>query len=391
VDDKTPGVAINIARSTPVNSLVGGEGTDTLSVVVQDAVAGATGVAGFFTNGVENINIQVADVAGQVVDFQGVAGATTLTSLNSAGALTVNNVQNNVKTVVQGTNADVTVNYANALVSGSADTAEVEINGVATTSAGNVTIDLDSVGNVLGQGFETVNVKSTGAASGNSTSGTRVVIGDDVANTIKTVNISGDAAARLIATLDGAAANTSTTVGTVNITNTAGVNVVVAGANRTFVSVTGGTGNDTISVTNLDANSTLAGGEGVDTLAITSSDLLLSTAFKNVTGFEKIQFGGSLNQNQNLTSAGNVTDVILSGGAAGGTVSGVASGLNLQFTAGATTSTVALNNAATSTTDVLNVTVGNTTTLTNNLNVGTLNIGNIETVNLTSSTKEENN
>jgi len=178
---------------------VGGEGTDTLSVVVQDNTA--AGVAGFFTSGVENINIQVADVGGQAFNFLNVSGAQAITSKNSAGSLTVNNAQSNAKVVLEGANANVTVNYANTLVSGSADAAEVELNGAATNANAAVAVAGQTAG-----GFETVNVKATGAASGSATAGTAVTIDDGVANTIKTVNVSGDVAARIVASLDGSCA-----------------------------------------------------------------------------------------------------------------------------------------------------------------------------------------
>ncbi len=297
------------------DSLTGGAGNDVLSIVVQDNKTG--GVSGFFTKEIEDIRVQVADTAGETFDFAGVAGATSVTSLNSAGSLTVTGIQTNAKIVAQGTNAGITAGFANAIVGGTADVGEVEINGSATTA--NVAINL--VGNT--SSFETVNIKSTGAASGNTASNFRVSVDDGANNTIKTVNISGDAGARLAVSLDGAAATSSSTVGVVNITNTAGVNVAVAGAGRTFVSVTGGTGNDAIVVTNLDQNSTIAGGDGIDTLVVTSTDALAATAFKNVTGFEKIQLQGALTNPQNLASAGAVTDVILGGALNGGSVSGL--------------------------------------------------------------------
>lgn len=386
--------AIVNAAATPTttlnsgDSLVGGGGDDSLTVTVQTAQGGG-GVAGFFTSGIEQLNFQVADVAGQIVNLQGSTGVTGVASTFSAGALTLNNLASNAKVIAQGANANVTVGMANSLVVGSNDTATIELDGAATTGA----VVINVAGQTAG-GFESVNVVATGSASGSSAAGTRVTIDDGAANTIRSVTVSGSVTARLTLPLDGAAANSSTTVGTVNVTNTAGVNAVIAGAGRNFVSVTGGAGNDSFTVTNLDANSTIAGGDGTDTLTISSVDALAATAFKNVSGFEVISLSGSLTNAQNLASAGAVTSVTLAGGTAGGTVSGVASGLALALTDtggvpnGYTNATVLLNNAATNLDDVLNVTVG-AATQTRNSNVGTLNVNNIETVNITSTSREE--
>jgi len=132
----------------------------------------------------------------------------------------------------------------------------------------------------------------------------------------------------------------------------------------------------------------------VDTLRVTAlaGGTGATDDFKNVTGFEKIAANATLTAAYNLATAGAITEVTLVNGSNGGSVSGVASGVTVNYAADvvgvADTFGVTVNNATTSTTDVVNVNLGSSSTTTN-IAAGTLTATGVETINVNSLSRSE--
>lgn len=374
----TGAAAVNTLNAA--DSMVGGSGTDTLQIAATGTdVAGQT-VSGFATSAVEKVSVQNASAGTLTLDMSGAASLATLVDTSSSAAVVATALQNIVDTEVTSVNgANLTMQYANSVVSGTADSAKITLNGAATT--GNVTVTVQDVATT--GGVETLSVVTSGAASGSSTTG--VTLTDP---TLKTLNVSGDKAAYLTTNLSGATATSSTTVGTVNAsTMTGNLDINLTGAGGQYISVTGGKGDDTLRVATLSTNSTIAGGDGTDTLAVNAL-AGGSNDFKNVSGIEKVQFGASVNGAMDLSNAGAISTVVLAAGANGGSITGVSSGLAVQYNAGATTFTTSITNATSNTTDALTVNLGTSTT-TAQIAAGTLTANGVETVTLTSNSKAE--
>ena len=360
VDSRTLGAgndtftSANTSTSQTLNSgdsIDGGAGTDTLTITSSSSfpLAGS----GVTVNNVENISITASGDT-LTLDTALMTGITSVTNSGSTTAVTVNALKALVPVTVAAVNASTTVGFASAVTAGAADAITVNINGANPTTVGTIRVD----------GFETINVSSTGSASGGSVS---TVNNTTVASTtVNTLNVTGAAAAKLVVDLVGA---TSTTTGVV--TSDDGAHDIDLTADATDkINITLGGGNDTLRVANMAATHTIAGGEGTDTLRYSGASATFAQT-ANVTGFETAT----------LTAASSfvmpVTTVNYTVSPAGSTYAGLATGgtLNLNASgsatvqaagAAATATTAAATTAATysGTADSLTVNVGLATTTT---------------------------
>jgi Ca2+-binding RTX toxin-like protein len=389
----------NVAgQTTSLNagdSLTGGLGNDVLRII--DSSSNNTNTAktvqGFFLNGVETVSVQDVSTTGtgaQTFDLSNAIGLTTvaINASSSTGGTVFTRLPNIVATEITNSTGTVTTTYTASVVAGSADIAKLTLNGAATTAATSFNA----------AGIETLNVVTAGAASGDATLVIPTAVVALNGTNIKTLNISGNQNLVASNTLQGALltsvteagiVDASTMTGKLDLDLTGAVQVVAPAA--TFLNVKAGTVDDTIRVATLNTNMTIAGGTGSDTLRV--NGLAAGTNdFANVTGFEKIAFAVTTTANQNLAAAGAITDVTLVNGSTGlGGVSGIASGLTLNYEAaavGVNAFNAQILNAATSTTDVLNVKIGSAAT-TANIAAGTLTANGVETINLSSNSKAE--
>jgi len=311
---------------TTGDTIDGGAGTDTLSVAANLTAAAA--LAGFTTTNVENVSINITDGTANDADTLTVnalnssASKFTVSGLSTSAtedAVTINNlVAGTTIAMSSATDLDFNANYVSAATSGTADSVSIALSGVSSTAAGDTTLTIST-------GFETYNISSTGSAStlDGITSGTA---------SATTWNVTGDAnltlrsTTGLDATLDVIDASAFTGALSIATTNdSSGPNDTVAGVDVLDLTITGGSGNDTIVTANAtnneikidggagndsvtivatpvnasstNAGDTLIGGTGTDTLVsdvdlIDGGSVTATTQLTGVSGFEVLELNG---------------------------------------------------------------------------------------------------
>jgi len=324
----------------------------------------------------------MSSVEAVTVTATNASGTATLSLLNSTGvksvavssstaAPSITNIDS-TSTALSVTDQAVGASFAYkaATVVGTADSATVTLSNV---TAGDLTV----------AGIETLNLVSSGAAN---------VITNLNASSATTVNVSGSENINL-GTLTNTAAVTSINASTL----TGKLTVAAAAANTVLTSITGGAGNDSITVdgvavastsisggagddtvtfgtTNpLASGDTVSGGDGTDTLAINalSAPIYSTTAFTRVTGFESLTITDTL---ANAITAGvnTLTTAYVQAGIAKVTLAATntnASTVTMEAGVKTVSLSAALGNALTvvdtgiATTDSLTITNSSTTAL----------------------------
>lgn len=240
-------VTLASGTGTPAEAIVGGDGTDTLVMVVADAVAASTG-ATFETkiDGFERLSLSVPGVA-SAVDLSNLDDINYVISGGTAGgfALTLNKFGANGTLELTGNNADgITASLADA--TGSADSFNLVLTSAGALTGGTVTV---------------AGVESVAITSDDTDTTAHVNTLTLTAAAAKTVTVSGDAGLNL--TLAGDAALTSVDASALTGALTINANSALA------LTVTGGSGADSLTATG--SGDTLNGGAGNDTL--TGADL----------------------------------------------------------------------------------------------------------------------
>ena len=391
------------------DSLVGGAGTDTLNVT--GTLAANTPIAAFTLNSIENVNVSLADGDAQnahtltlnmanagaaAVNLSGLAATT------KADGLTLSNLAaGSTLAMTNSTNLNLTATFVSAATSGSADTVSVALNAVSSTASTDGIL-------TIGAGFETLNIATSGAAS----------TLDDVVFGGTRINVTGNQNLTVRAGLDASVttidANAFTGKLSIVTTTNAAPDVAVAGVDQVDLTVTGGSGADTINIsanaadnevnvnaaagddlvtigqilensTSTRASDVLNGGSGNDTLA---GDIDLfdagtalftgTTALTGVSGFETLSVDGFDGTDETLNVSNisaDITTVTVAGANAG------TKALTVNFgTAGAYTlniggvdailaaDTLTVDAGGTATTD--SVTIANTNAATGTAQIG---------------------
>jgi len=266
----------SVAASNPTYTLVdnidGGAGTDTLNLSLAASSDAVT-----VTN-VEKIILRASAAA--TFDGSGVTGATDITSKNSTADLTLSGVSLAAALGMTSTGtSDLFAGYKVGDVTGGTDVATLNLDGVASSAAGN--------GRFLTDNVETISITTSGTKSklGAIQSDADGVAGTVTgASTLATLNVAGDVGLEVTTALDA-------TVKTVDASamTAGGVKLgITAGAT---VTVTGSDGDDQFSflgASNLTAKDTVDGGDGIDRLIIDGNDLA-SAQWKKVSNFEAIE------------------------------------------------------------------------------------------------------
>jgi hypothetical protein len=294
---------------TPGDSLVGGAGTDRLNIAVSGTPTG--GAAPSFTMaGIEELSFTNNSTAAYTVDGQLFTGLTKVIVNAGLFASTVQNV-GVVDVDLVGTRQNLTVtSNADALVG--ANTVNVTANAVATTTSATL----------LYNGIETINLAATGTATGSATNTTALTV---TSNALDRLNVTGAAGARIATTFSGSTG--ALEVGTLDASaNTGGVDATVAAGISGLLSVTGGAGNDTITVGTLTSNMTIAGGAGTDVLSVAAATRSTTATVQsggNVSGFEtlSIQAGGQADMRAFTNTAQPAFTSLRTNG--GATISGI--------------------------------------------------------------------
>jgi hypothetical protein len=244
-----------------------GAGTDTVSYT--QSISGTTSVAGFTLTNVEKLSVNLSDgdtTADHVVtintlnssaDTLEVAG---LSSTGESDVVTFTNVKAGTKiSMANNTDVSATANFVTAATSGTADSVSAEVSGVSASAATDAVL-------TIGTGFETLNLNTTGSAS---------TLGDIVTTTATTLNVTGaqnlTVTADLDATLDVIDASAFTgnlDIDTAN--NTSDQDTTSGGVDGIDLTITGGSGNDTIDISQNAADNEVSvnAGAGDDTVTI---------------------------------------------------------------------------------------------------------------------------
>ena len=328
------------------DTLVGGAGTDTLILRLEDGADGAVS-----TTGIEVVDIRTI-ATGSTLDATNMSGLVTVVHSAGIGALTINGAAAGVGVEIknQSDTDATTLNFKSGSLVGTADTVSVALNG--NTGAHTLTID-DATGEIdtLAISGSTANTAVTTLA-GDALDATKVVFTNTAA--VKT------AGAITSKTIDASAA-------------TGGVTVVVGTADVAF---TGGSGDDSIDMAGtLTVADTLVGGTGSDTVILNASTTALTGA--RITGFETVQIGatGQSFDNDFLSVSNYKLETI-----AAATITNMLNNSNVTFM-GDNSGIITFDVKTNTTSDVLNLTFGNAAAATQTIaeleghaNVDTVNI-----------------
>lgn len=375
----------------PGDVINGGAGTDILNV----SVAGDIGTTSYTISAVQANSVEDVLVSNfNTDDNTNLIVATTLmtgvakvgaSASAAAGDTEFHGMKNMVAAEMKNGAGDLILIYDGLqVVTGTADIQTLNVSGMTGgtfTANGIETLDINS-------GL----VKSTLAAA--------------TSNALKTVNVTGSTDLTITAALDfasngtatapGAVVNASTFTGKLNITTTA----------SELLSVTGGSGDDTLTLGSLTKDDVVVGGNGTDTINMAAA--ALTTQFAKVSGVETVAFtAGVADAAMDISklSAGVTTvQMDLSDGTAGtnANITGTISNLSgqtvvLKHTVANAADTnqtdgtaYTITNAVDTIADTINITLDaiGVTSVTNDsttdFGIDVLNVANFETVNIQS-------
>lgn len=388
------------------DSINGGAGTDTLKLTITDATTAPL----VTTTSVENFEIQTT--ATETVSAANWASPALITNKQSTANLIVSNVGALATVAVDGgvtAAATTTVQYTASLLAGTADTVNLSFNG--STDTGAVRAD----NNTAAGGVETFAITSTG-----KNKIAALTTGTDT----KTVTFAGAGELTVTTTIANATTlDASAATGKVAIESavadvvvkggTAGDAVILghaAGANALSnkVAVTLGAGDDTLTLTSLNAltdiqdGAKLDGGDGIDTLVLDDAlaaafngDTLVNNTKKGITGFEKLTVATATTAADTIAvdkigTGNNINYVTFAAAAtATTTVTGVKTGGTVELKAAANGLAVTVAGAADAgaNSDVFNIKL-NGAHAGANIDYGVASIANVETINIESTSSK---
>ncbi len=258
---------------TALDSLKGGGGTDTIAVVMNANATPASDSVEVYT---------ITATAAATLNMLGSTGVTSISNTASTNTLTVSNVALGTTLTLGNTAQGGTFNFAAADVTGTADSATINIEsvtgGALTVGAGVETLTLNSGGSA-----NTLGSLSSGATTLNITGAQNMTI---TGNTTSTTIDASAATGKITVTSDNTKA--------VSITTGSGADAVtMTGSNTLTDTISLGAGNDTVTFTaTLDDADVVDGGDGTDTVVGISADLAALTSAattSNLTNFETVQ------------------------------------------------------------------------------------------------------
>jgi Ca2+-binding RTX toxin-like protein len=331
---------------TSGDSLVGGAGTDTLQIAASGGAAVAAPLVS--TSGIETLNVTNNNTGLYTVDASLMSGLKTAVVTAGAHDVTVSGHSSILNASLVSTNRSLTLSPASG-TTGTADEMALTING-SGTAAGSTTT-------VTANGIETINLTSTGAASGNSTNATRVTVASDALDKLV---VTGEANARLTVNFAGAS---GTDVSTLDASkSTGGVNASITVGSSGNASIVGGTGNDAFTLGAMTKYQTVTGGEGTDTITVSAASYSATATTQNaanVSGFEVLSVAASGSADVRSFS-GNTGLASFEAAGASATLSGLSTAA-ATVTAKATGGTVTVTRATDGTADAMTVNLSATT------------------------------
>jgi len=387
------------------DTIEGGAGADTFTLVTAPTAATSTIVA---TTSVETIKVTNGGTAAQTMNMIGATGATDVGSRLSGNDVIYTNVQAATTVTAYGTTAgDIDVKYLDSIASGTADSITLIVDGGATVD------DFAIGGTTVINEFETINIKSQGTVA-NTITDISSSDGTEMVGTKVKVVITGDTKLTLGASGASLDLGANSTIDASALTGDS----VIYGDDAGIVSITGGSGSDTIDLTgrtyaaSTATAQTFDGGAGSDKIIIDQGIAVSNTTAKDSTkhvyAAETLEFQEDTAADVTL-AAGAVTGLttIELDLAAGDDDTGVALDLDVITVSGVTTQSVIIDHTtstaaantdgqhvtisledATGTADSLTVGVKNKADETSSLLGKLTSSGAIETLNLTATNVE---
>lgn len=276
---------------TSDDTLDGGAGTDLLNATV-----GTTGIVQATLSNIETVKAMFS-AAGSLSLLSG-AGVTSVIDNGSTANATFGNIGSaSVALTAQNTSFDATFGFTNAALSGSTDNVAITLSNV---TAGTALVITPASGT---NGAETITITSTGSANtldsiddGTSTSLTKLVVKGDQALTLTAIT------PVTVTTIDAGALTaaltiTDTSTAAATITGGSANDSITMSNNVTADSIDAGAGNDTVTFTtagNFTVADTVKGGDGIDTLGVIAADVTTAgytaPTTATVSGIEVLKF-----------------------------------------------------------------------------------------------------
>ncbi len=363
-NDTFSSVSTTAAKTTigAGDTIDGGAGTDRLTISVASDTATATSAAVASTS-VEEVAVYNNSGAAYSVDTSLMAGLTDLYVVggNAAADVTFTGVKSSPNVHLTSIINDVTVTNAASVGLGSADAVTIALTGA--IPSGTATLTYNDI--------ETFNVVTAGSTTGSATRSLTLT-----SDQLETVNVSGASGANITATMTGAAILGQ--VGTLDASEMTGaLRATVAPGASGLLSVTGGSGGDTLTMGAMSADYTVDGGAGVDTLVVTSAAYSKTSTTgqvgDGVTNMEVLAVSGSADLR---AFSNNTFASLVSAGSASITGLGTDAASLTMLAAGSNTLDRATDGAA----DEATVTFAGTTEFT----VASLNVADEETLTINS-------
>lgn len=348
------GITLNSATNVSVVSTATALG----AVTVTDTDATSTTTQGSTLATVTGTKIASLAINGNgvtTVNIEANAGTTTITSAAGTRALAINasgTTTQGALTDAQATSAVITVSGAQTLglvTVAKATTATINTNAAATTS---ISAAVATTLNLGGTNLNTLTINAaTVAATSVVITGAGGVAADLTPITaLTTVNTTGSTAAvPASGVLTGA---NTLTIGTgVAVTGGAGQDIISVGATTKAISLGGGNDTAVVSVTALGTGGSIVGGDGTDTLTLANADAVtlstagaVQTAFKAaVTGFETLNITTQTGSTVAVDAVGTFSTVKMTSATAAQILSGVVSGQTIDMVYGAAGTSVTTN------------------------------------------------
>ena len=341
------GNAVNTTNTFGATTITGGASTTTVSVTQDAAATAAAAVKGVVNGAVSVLDANRASATK--------AGTITDVTVGSGAAVVVNSsALENI--YASGKMTTLNAGTLGALTTAAIDDIHLHVNGLTTT--GNVSFDTD----VKTITINAHTTKSTLAGLVDASATTVNVIGDAAL----TVSAHTLAATASISTADstGGATFTGALGNTVTFTGGAGADTISLAANTKTITTGGGNDSVTLSTAALGYLGTVDAGEGTDTLTLTAANAITATAnatFEaSVSGFERLTVGAATAGG--TVKLANLDDINYV------TTANVATGQTLTFT-GASSGFTLVNNAGTTGTGGITVTMTDATGTSDTLNV----------------------
>ena len=283
------GVDGDIASTSTLNSgdtIDGGAGNDTLSVNVSGTLNNQTLILNM--QNVETMKVSLYDSAPAgsndlTFDAGAVQGLQNIDVSGSSGdtVTTFSNLPNMVNVDLSGlAGRKINLNYQDSVVSGTDDTQNLTLNdaGVYKTAA-----DGSFDGTPVwfdANGIENLNVDLKGSSDA-------LALGAGLTGSVKDLTVTGDAKAFIDV-------GNNATLTTIDASATTGGVTFYGALSGDNLNVKLGSGDDSVTVSNLSSNDTIDGGDGKDTLVVTglAANTTFDDALKNVTNIETLKLDG---------------------------------------------------------------------------------------------------